>query len=314
MPTKTKTSINNKRGRPKKEFTVKKKTTKTTEVKRGRGRPKKATTIKKTDSVNTRISKHSKEIKKLSQEHKKIHLDIKNSSFSSKKLKKNENTRSDRFALGLLIFSMLLFIFSLYKTFYLNTDNSVLQEINSEIIINTGSTMIKDVSKNRWELKIENWEWITFEDNKNIENEDTNNKDVVFVLESQWINVIENFYKKINDKKFEELSAFVDNYIKSSSVFNIYYTQNWMWNFLSHLTNEKLYITNLRQLESQKEWVEYYTYTIKYKLQNNNQMFEEEWKVAIVERWGEKLIWSIQCTNTGCSKMPFFNPQLHWIR
>src|SRR6056297_744513 len=115
MPTKTKKSKSTNRGRPKKEFKSIKKN-KDTNVKRKRGRPKKSSNIKKTDSINTRISKHGKDIKKLSKNNNKIHLDIKDTTFSSKKLKKTKNKKSDRFALGLLIFSMLLFIFSLYKT------------------------------------------------------------------------------------------------------------------------------------------------------------------------------------------------------
>lgn len=314
MPTKTKKSKStNNRGRPKKEFKSIKKN-ENTNVKRKRGRPRKSNNIKKTDSVNTRISKHGKDIKKLSKENNKIQIDIENTTFSSKKLKKTKNKKSDRFALGLLIFSMLLFIFSIYKTFYLDGDNILQKQIDNDIIINTWSTITKDVSKGSWELIIENWEWTTFEDNKNIENEDTNKKEIELVVESQWINIIENFYQKINNKKFEELAAFVDNYLKFSNVFNTYYTENWMWNFLSHLNNEKIYITSLKQIDSEKENVEYYTYNIKYKLKNNNELFEENWKVAIVDRWWEKLIWSIQCTNTGCSKMPFFNPQIHGIQ
>ncbi len=304
MPTKTKTT-NSGRWRPKKEFKARIKNT-TPEVKRGRGRPKKNTAIKKTDSVNTRISKHNKDIKKLSQDHKKIHLEIKNSSFSSKKIKKTENKKSDRFALWLLIFSMLLFIFSLYKTFYLNTshvNNLDAKNINEEILINTWDTvLIKDVSK----------EDVVVEDIQSNEWED----EIIAIVEHTEQNVINTFYEKINNKEFSKLPYLVDNYIKFSSVFKTYYTENWMWNFLSHLSNEKIYITNLEKLEwvTDKPGVEYYAYNIKYKLKNNNEMFEEEWKVAVVDKNDQKLIWSIQCVNTWCSKMPFFNPQRYWIK
>ncbi len=306
MPTKTKKSKSTNRGRPKKEFKSMKKN-KDTNIKRKRGRPKKSSNIKKTDSVNTRISKHGKDIKKLSKNNNKIHLDIKDTTFSSKKIKKTKNKKSDRFALGLLIFSMLLFIFSLYKTFYLDSDHILKKQIDNDIIISTWSTITEDVSKDNWKLIVENWE--LEEKDENIKDED-----ITVVVEPQWMNIIKNFYQKINQKKFEELVVFVDNYIKFSNVFNTYYTENWMWNFLSHLNNEKIYITNLEQMESEKENVEYYTYNIKYKLKNNNEMFEEKWKVAIVDKWWEKMIWSIQCINTGCSKMPFFNPQIHWIK
>jgi hypothetical protein len=124
------------------------------------------------------------------------------------------------------------------------------------------------------------------------------------------------FYKTINDRWYNDLAYFADSYIKNGSLFKVYYSENWLWNFLSHLTNERIYITNIKELSNEitKTWVKYYSYNIKYKLKNNNKLFTEQWKLAIVARNDRKLIWSIQCTNVWCSKMPFFNPERHWIK
>jgi|GEM_PF-5301432 len=43
-------------------------------------------------------------------------------------------------------------------------------------------------------------------------------------------------------------------------------------------------------------------------------MFEEQREAAIIDRNDKELIGSLRCTNTGCSKMPFFNPQIHGIQ
>ncbi len=302
MPAKTKIT-NNTRGRPKKEFKAKPK--KVTTVKRGRGRPKKDTSIKKTDNISTRISKHGNDIKKISQNHKKIHLEIKNSTFFSKKIKKDKNTKSDKFALWLLIFSMLLFIFSLYKTFYLTQyDADTNFQVDTDILIDTGTTIIHDVSELEWIWTINT-------------QETSNNTDyVVSTNKVSKDNIIKMFYDKINEKNYIELPAFADNYMKASSLFKVYYADNRLWNFLSNLTNERVYITNVQEIiwESTKEWVTYYSYIIKYKLKNNNELFVEKWKAAIVTRNEKKLIWSLQCTNVWCSKMPFFNPEKHGIK
>jgi hypothetical protein len=132
MTTKIKKTKSN-RGRPKKDFgnvVVKKPDNK---VKRGRGRPKKEKKVN--ESVNTKISKHNKDINTISKKNEKIHLDIQNTSFVSKKIEKNKNKKSDNFALGLLIFSMILFIFSLYKTFYLKDYDPSKNEIDKQNII-----------------------------------------------------------------------------------------------------------------------------------------------------------------------------------
>jgi hypothetical protein len=128
--------------------------------------------------------------------------------------------------------------------------------------------------------------------------------------------VINMFYKTINERWFDDLPYFADNYIKFSSLFKIYYAENWLWNFLDNLTNERIYLTNIEEIvwETVKPGVKYYSYTIKYKLKNNNQLFTEQWKTAIIIRNDRKLIWSLQCTNVWCSKMPFFNPERHGIK
>lgn len=302
MPTKTKTTNNN-RGRPKKEFKLNPSFSK--EGKRSRGRPKKDKKIKETDSINTRISKHNKDIKVISENHKKICLEIEHNSFSSKKIDDDTHTNSDRFALWLLVFSMLLFIFSLYKTFYLNN-------IEKDIAYFENTIMADQVKNIHFTESLDNinneekWENIT-------ENTVVEDKNLTINKVS---NIIETLYEKLNDKDFDGVLLLWDKYMKESSLFRLYYTENWFWNFLSNLTNEKLYVTNIQEVkwENDKIGVKYYSYTIKYKLKNKNEMFEEDWLAAILEREDEKLIWSLKCINTWCSKLPFFNPEKYDIK
>lgn len=313
MPTKTKITSNS-RGRPKKEFKLAPKSV--DDKKRSRGRPKKDKSIKATDSINTRISKHDKDIKKLSKNHTKICMEIKNNTFSSKKIEDDPNTGSDKFALGLLVFSMLLFIFSLYKTFYLNP-NTV--DENTAVFSGLNNVVTENIDK----VNV-----AKIEDKKNINNEkeeiilkDTIKEKENITANIEWStikseDVIKSFYAKINSKNYWELKNFGDYYMKKGSLFRLYYTENWLWNFLDNITNEKIYLTNIQEIKKdvEKVGVKYYQYTIKYKLKNKNEMFEEIWETVILDKDGEKLIGSLRCTNTGCSKLPFFNPEKYGIK
>gem|GEM_PF-4497403 len=66
-------------------------------------------------------------------------------------------------------------------------------------------------------------------------------------------NVLQDFYQNINDKKYQELKNMVDNYLKSSSVFNTYYNQRWLNNFITNVSNEKIYLTNLEEIKEKSK-------------------------------------------------------------
>lgn len=299
MPTKTK---NTSRGRPKKEFKLKDNDTK---VKRSRGRPKKDKKIKETDSVNTRISKHKKDIKEISKKHEILHYDISNASFVNTKIEKEEKTTNwDRFALGLLIFSMLLFIFSLYKVFYLNS-----HEAN-----NNKEKLYEIIEEQEYSFDMQNDEKENIVD-KTEPQEKIVQQEIKKNIDPK-IKLIENFYETFNNKIFAELDNFADYYLWKSNLFTLYYTQFWSENFLDHLTNNKVYLLNIKQDQTDptKPNVYYYTYDLKYKLKEDNQLFHETWKVAILDNEDWLKMWSMRCLTTGCSKMPFFNPEIHGIK
>ena len=151
----------------------------------------------------------------MSKKYEKICFEIKYSSFVNKKIKEDKNTNSDKFALWLLVFSMLLFIFSLYKTFYLNqwhidtqvldTDNLIFEEINNEETNNkevatsiTKDTKIDAKSKNKQKKA---------------------NKTEIVINNSD--NIIKSFYDKINNRNYNELTNFADKYMKKSSMFKL---------------------------------------------------------------------------------------------
>ncbi len=304
MATKTKTNKSN-RGRPRKDFSNIKIKKEESNIKRPRGRPRKEKNIKET--VNTKISKHSKDINKLSKENEKIQLEVKETSFSSRKVW--ENKRSDNFALGLLIFSMLLFIFSLYKTFYSNNDvkpnlvsnriiNEQINQVNEDVQVDNEEINDEQI---KIEIEVQEKDWEITGETKEVSGEAE--------AETPDYEIINEFYNTLNNKEFVKLSSLVDSYLKSSNVYKTYYSNNWLTKFTEKLANKKVYLMGIKEInsENKKDNVTHYSYILKYKLNNSNELFKEEREASIVTRWDKKLIWSLRCVTVWCSKMPFFN-------
>ena len=82
----------------------------------------------------------------------------------------------------------------------------------------------------------------------------------------------------------------VDNYLRTSNVFRTYYSSNWLSRFLNKLTNEKVYVVNIQNNDNEKENVSYYSFIIRYKLKDRNELFQEERETAIVKRGDQKFI------------------------
>ena len=98
----------------------------------------------------------------------------------------------------------------------------------------------------------------------------------------------------------------VDYYLKKDGTFKTYFSSNWLNKFLDKIVGNKVIVWWFSELPSSKPNVKNYKYNVRYKAITENQLTNEEWEIAIVEKNWEKLIWSIMCITTWCSKMPFF--------
>ena len=300
------------RGRPKKSFTSQPK--KDTEVEKksaGRWRPKKERAID--DSLNTKISSQKKEISKIEKKNKEISQEIKENSFSTKKLstmdKLDNNKQANNFTLCLLIFSMLFFIFAVYKTFYvkpyLESDVNNVENATEQNIWNTATDLI--ILSDTWSLIVT---WKTDDEVEKTENgidtpSNTDNVEWNIVSDET---IIKNFYWYINNRDFDKVNASVDQYLKSSNTFRTYFNQNWLNRYLDKLSNNKVFVSNIKHISGDENSTRYYSYDVKYVLKDTPGLITEEREAAIVKRWDKILIWSIRCTTTWCSRMPFFQP------
>lgn len=303
------TKKNSTRGRPRKDFwELKEKINKEAaenKWKLWRGRPRKEKRID--DSINTKISNHHKDIKEIEKKNKEIHnniVDVNNGTSTTQESKKEKCSRI------LLIFSIAFFICAvIYAITYKiiipdNTKNPSISEIDN----------VKD--ENNINLQIwyndPNWEFIEVENieiNNNVETTNTENSLMEEVsITDEYTQIIQSFYDKINNRDFSSLSSMADNYLKKSDSYRTYYNEYRLSKFLDKIVWNKVYIWWFKQLPSTKDNVKKYWYTIKYKINWNNYLTKEDWEIAIVNRNGENLIWSIMCVTTWCSRMPFFQP------
>lgn len=225
--------------------------------------------------------------KNLDEENNKI-LNIKNIIWSNNKIKIKSNI--DKITRWLLIFSVLLFIFSIFIK-NSSQEKEVLVENKNipEIKIQTGTV---NKTPNTWqENKTENLRPLSEEEQ-----------------------LIFDFYKDINAGNFDKLWNYMDTNLKRTDVYRIYFSTNRLSKFISNISNNTVYIVSIKEIPNDWWKSKKYTYQIKYKLKNNDILFTEDWNVSIVYKDNIPLLWSIMCSTTWCSKNPFFNPQRYWIK
>lgn len=248
-----------------------------------RWRPKKEKKID--DSVNTKLSNHSKDINAIEKKNIEIHKGI-----TSKKLSNNytlsKSEKHEKYSQILLLCAILIFIISIL----LFTSSRIKKnKLNFTEIEDLSNSEIQQVEKQN-----ENSENVTIE----IIEADS--------YKNEYSDLIESFYDKINNRDFSSLADITDSYLKKTDTYRTYFSVNRLSNFLDKIAWNKVYITEIKELPSDKPDVKHYWYTIKYKVDWVNHLIEEEREMAIVNRNWKKLIWSIMCVTTGCSKMPFF--------
>ena len=278
----------------------------------GRWRPKKQRTID--DSINTKISNHHKDVTVLERKNQEIHESI--------NTVKNDNeweNRAEKYSKIALCFSIIFCIFAILYRF-----NSTTRNKSNELVISELSNsweISNNIEENQVQMQIwyndENWDFVEVENIEIANNEEltdniaSSNENTNIIVESDEVSnsdveLIKSFYDKINNRSFSELASITDRYLRNHNNYRTYFSSNWLNNFLDKIAWNKIFVSWFSESPSDKPNVKNYRYNVKYTDLNSNKLISEEWEVAIVDRNWEKLIWSIMCITTWCSKMPFF--------
>ena len=208
---------------------------------------------------------------------------------------KQEDTKKDRFILWMFVFSLIIFTVSLYfaqKKQALEIANN--DWTGTEISINTGNIDTWTINTgivNTWIIDESGTIWKT-----------TTNIDST---ESQ---IIKKFYDAFKNWSIATLSWSIDQSLRSSRLFTVFFSKKWSQRFLNNLNAEWLKIWEVTSDWNTNPTL---TYTISYALQNG-QSFEETRQTSIVNTPTQKIT-KMMCINTGCSKLPFFNPGKYTI-
>lgn len=211
-----------------------------------------------------------------------------------KTVEKQDDTKKDRFILWMFVFSLIIFTVSLYfaqKKQALEIANDTW--MNTEISINTGDL-------NTWAVDI-TWTNITGSliESGTIANTMTN----IDTTEPAESTIIKNFYDAFKNGTISTLSWNIDQSLRSSKLFTVFFSKKWSQRFLSNLNSEGLQLGTITSDWNPNPTL---TYKISYTLQNG-QAFEETRQTSIVNTPTQKIT-KMMCINTWCSKLPFFNP------
>lgn len=253
-------------------------------------RPQKVFKLKPKEDIVRPRWRPRKEVEK---EKNKI-LKIDDISSITKKIKFKSNI--DKITRWLLLFSVILLIFSIMVKNNSNQEKEVIDEITSNIQIEKQEIKTPE--------KTTTWQRIQAP-----QKQDDNLRPL-----SQEEELIFNFYKDINESNFNKLWDYMDINLKRTDVYRIYFNQDWLSNFISNISNNTLFIISIKEIPNEWSKAKKYEYQLKYKLKNDDTLFTENRNISIVYKDNIPLIWSIMCTTTWCSKNPFFNPQRYWIK
>ena len=320
METKT-----NSRGRPKKDFwELKNKLAIEAAENKGkvsRGRPKKQRTID--DSINTKISNHHKDVAILEKKNQEIHESM---SVNSEKNNNNRENNAEKYSKIALCFSIIFCVFAILYWIVSSVKSQNKELVFSEIN-NTWYTQDNtqdNTQENQIQIQIwynnESWDFVEIEnidianndeqinDDYRSETNDENDSALVVLdeISNSDVDLIKSFYDKINKREFSELSSLTDRYLRNSDAYRTYFSSNWLNHFLDKIVWNKIIVWWFYESPSNKPTAKNYRYNVKYKLPTSNGMTNEDREIAIVDRNWERLIWSIMCITTWCSRMPFF--------
>ena len=197
-----------------------------------------------------------------------------------------------------IFFLISLVIFSIQKFKNESIDNQI-ESDNTKTTeeLNNGNEVTLELWYNDNSGNFVSIETLETNDTQDIDEPKNNDENIV---------LIETFYEKINKKDFDSISPLIDKYLKENNSFKMYYSSSWLTNFLNKIYNNEIYVTNINKVPYEKTNVQRYTYDVKYVLNSDQKLHQEQRQIDVVNRNWEHLIWSIMCITTWCSRMPFF--------
>jgi hypothetical protein len=116
--------------------------------------------------------------------------------------------------------------------------------------------------------------------------------------------IVEEIYSALQNENFEEIYSHIDSSLKKSSIFQTFFSTNRLKRFINNIDNKKI---ELKINSIEENTIQYsISYTI------NQTVYTEEREANFIKRNEQQKINKIMCTNSWCSKLPFFNPKRYF--
>ncbi len=202
----------------------------------------------------------------------------------------------------IFIFSLVFFLFSLYKIFIYGEGYSAPEPINLLPISTTWES---------WSLQEED-QTGTLSSSQGLAPESDLTDWELMLQDTQ---LIQDFYSYLTNNQIEEMNALVDRPLKNSITWANHWNKKNIKIFTKHLSDtvllqEVFLIPNSINKEKQTRQ---YSYTLHYTIEPE-QSFTEQWQLTLLTREGKTLISEIMCKTEGCSRSPFFWPQNYGLK
>lgn len=197
------------------------------------------------------------------------------------------------------IFSLVFFIFSLYKIFIYGQGYSSPEALDLSLPVSQNS------ESSLSDREIQTGEVSTLPESEL--------RDGEMILEDT--KLIQNFYSYLANNQIEEMNTLVDRPLKSSVTWANHWNKKNIKIFTKHLSNTVLLqdVFLIPNSINEEKKTRQYSYTLSYTIQPEHS-FTENWQLTLITRGEKTLISEIMCKTEGCSRSPFFWPQNYGLK
>lgn len=155
-----------------------------------------------------------------------------------------------------------------------------------------------------WDDKV-----ILDDDYQVVDNQTVENTVVAEEVPATATEVIQAFFSRLSDRKFDEAFDLMIPVLRNSSEIRDHFTSFRMNPLLDWIEWWKLVPLNFEYVKSPAYWKDVYKFDLSYVMSADKTKYDETWEVTVNSQWNEPKISSIRCTTNKCSYHPIFWPE-----
>ena len=142
-----------------------------------------------------------------------------------------------------------------------------------------------------------------------VDNQTVENTVVAEEVPATATEVIQAFFSRLSDRKFDEAFDLMIPVLRNSSEIRDHFTSFRMNPLLDWIEWWKLVPLNFEYVKSPAYWKDVYKFDLSYVMSADKTKYDETWEFTVNSQWNEPKISSIRCTTNKCSYHPIFWPE-----